>query len=345
MNPSLRSFTPAQASAALGVSAKALRLYEQHGLLVPDRTQTGWRTYDAGTMAWAAEIVALRGLGLSLAQVARVLDGNPHDRDVSLAAHEARLSEQGKRTAAAIERVRSLLADLAKGRAPAPKTLAQAVTQTAPLAVGFALPWPWDGEWFAIHDVPRIAFITGPLGSGKTRFAQRLAAALPDAAFLGMDRLSNPALAQCLADDVAVAEQVERRLTWLVEDGAERSDALTALVVALEAATPTTCVIDMVEEGLSAATQTALMAHLRLRGTSKRALVLMTRSSAILDLDALEPPEAVILCPANYSLPLRVVPYLGGQGYEAAATCVASPKVRARIAGIIAMRPLVPTER
>lgn len=318
MHPSLRSFTPAQASAALGVSAKALRLYEQHGQLVPDRTRKGWRTYDAGAMARAAEIVALRGLGLSLAQVARVLDGNPHDLDVGLAAHEARLSEQGQQTAAAIERVRSLRADLAQGRAPAPKTLAQAVTETAPLAVGFALPWPWDGEWFAIHDVPRLAFITGPLGLG---------------------RMSDPPLAQCLADDVALAEQVERRLTWLVEDGAERSDALTALVVALEAATPPALVIDMVEEGLSAATQKALMAHLRLRGTSKRALVLMTRSSAILDLDALEPTEAVILCPANHSMPLRVVPYPGRQGYEAAATCVASPEVRARTAGIVAMRP------
>jgi DNA-binding transcriptional MerR regulator len=58
MNPSSRTFSPAQASAALGVSAKALRLYEQHGLLVPDRTGIGWRAYGASAMAQAAEIVA-----------------------------------------------------------------------------------------------------------------------------------------------------------------------------------------------------------------------------------------------------------------------------------------------
>ena len=46
MNRLFRSFTAAQASAALGVSAKALRLYEEHGLLVPDRTRAGWRAYD-----------------------------------------------------------------------------------------------------------------------------------------------------------------------------------------------------------------------------------------------------------------------------------------------------------
>ncbi len=248
MDPSFRSFTPAQASAALGVSAKALRLYEQHGLLVPGRTRTGWRAYDAGAMARAAEIVAFRNLGLSLAQIARVLDGKPHDLDVGLAAHEARLNEQGRQLASALERVRLLRADLAQGRAPTPRGLEQVVAQSAPLTIGFALPWPWDGEWFSLHDVPRLAFITGPLGSGKTRFAQRLATALPDAGFLGLDRLSDPAVAQRLADDAALAERVECRLVWLTDDGAERSDALTALVVALESPTPAIVVIDMVEE-------------------------------------------------------------------------------------------------
>lgn len=328
MNPPPRSFSPAQASAALGVSAKALRLYEQHGLLVPDRARTGWRAYDARAMARAAEIVALRGLGLSLAQVARVLDGAPRDFDAGLSAHEARLSEQARQIAAALERVRLLRADLA-----------QAFAQKAPLTVGFALPWPWNGEWFALHDVPRLAFITGPLGSGKTRFAQRLAAALPDAAFLGLDRLSDPALPQRLAEDARLADRVARRLAWLIEDGAERSDALAALAVALEAETPIALVVDMVEEGLSAGAQMALMAHLRLRGSGKRALFLMTRSSSILDLAALSATEAVILCPANHSPPLRVAPYPGGRGYEAVATCVASPEVRARTAGIVAMRP------
>jgi DNA-binding transcriptional MerR regulator len=336
MNSSPRSFGPAQASAALGVSAKALRLYEQRGLLVPHRTRKGWRAYDASAMERAGEIVALRGLGLSLLQVARVLDGNPEDLDAGLSAHEARLNEQALQIAAALERVRLLRADLAQGRLPAPTTLALALGEDAPLKVGFALPWPWDGEWFVLHDVPQLAFITGPLGSGKTRFAQRLAAELPDAAFLGLDRLSDPTFAQRLADDALLVDRVERRLAWLIEDGAERSDALT---VALESETPATLVIDMVEEGLRAGTQVALMGHLRMRGSGKRALFLMTRSSSILDLDALRPTETVILCPANHSPPLRVVPYPGGRGYEAVATCVASPEVRARTAGAITIRP------
>ena len=85
------------------------------------------------------------------------------------------------------------------------------------------------------------------------------------------------------------------------------------------------------------------MVHLRLRGTSKRALLLMTRSSAILDPDALEATESIIYCPANHGVPLRVVPYPGGRGYEAVTTCVAPPEVRAHTAGTVALRP-VPIE-
>ena len=338
MKSSSRPLSPAQASAALGVSAKALRLYEQHGLIDPDRTETGWRTYDAKAMERGAEIVALRSLGLSLAQVARVLGGDPQDLSAGLSAHETRLHEQAQQITATLERLRSLRAELAEGQHPSPLRLAEMLTPDAPLGIGFALPWPWDGEWFTIHDVPRLAFITGPLGSGKTRFARELAEAIPEAAFVGLDRLTNPALQQRLADDAFLAARVEQRLAWLTDDGASRSDALTALAVALESATADVLVIDMVEEGLSAASQAALMAHLRLRGSGKRAVFLMTRSTSILDPEALCPADMIIMCPANHSPPFRVTPYPGGKGHEALATCLASPEVRARTAGVVVSR-------
>lgn len=92
---------------------------------------------------------------------------------------------------------------------------------------------------------------------------------------------------------------------------------------------------------MSEPTQEALIAHLRVRAPQKRALFQMTRSSAILDLDAVDVTETVIYCPANHSAPICVVPYPypGGRGYEAAATCLAPPEVRARTAGVIATRP------
>lgn len=333
-----RNLSPSQAARRLGTTVKALRLYERRGLLAPERNAAGWRVYAPADVARAAEVVSLRRLGLSLGQIARTIEGDGRDLDVGLAGHEDRLRDQARHVAEALEKVRSLRADLHRGQRPTAAELDLALAG-APLSVGFELPWPWGGEWFELRDVGRLTFITGPLGSGKTRFSERLAQSLPDARFLGLDRSADPMIRQRLSEDPALAERVEHTLTWLIEDGAERSDALLALVVALEAEAPSVLVVDMVEDGLGEATQEALVAHLRLRLPSKRALFLMTRSSSILDLDVVSAGEAVVLCPANHAPPTRIVPHPGGEGYEAVATCLASPAVRARTVGVVAMRP------
>jgi hypothetical protein len=100
-------------------------------------------------------------------------------------------------------------------------------------------------------------------------------------------------------------------------------------------------VVDMVEQGLDQAAQEALIAHLRRRGPGARPLFLLTRSNAILDLAAVGPDESILFCPANHSPPMRVAPYPGAPGFEAVATCLASPEVRARTEGVIAWRPQV----
>ena len=92
----------------------------------------------------------------------------------------------------------------------------------------------------------------------------------------------------------------------------------------------------MLEQGLDKATQETLIAHLRRRGTNARPLFLLTRFNAILDLDTVGDDEAIILCPADHSPPTRVAPCRGAPGYEAVATCLASPEVRARTQGVIA---------
>jgi hypothetical protein len=132
---------------------------------------------------------------------------------------------------------------------------------------------------------------------------------------------------------------VDQSLAWLVEDGATSSETLLALLVSLESEGPAILVIDMLEHGLDQATQEALIAHLRRRGPEARALFFLTRSNAILDLEAVGPDEAIIFCPANHSPPTFVAPYPGATGYEAVATCLASPEVRARTHGVIAWKP------
>ena len=343
MRASAQFLNPSEAARRLGVSAKALRLYEQRGLVVPRRTAAGWRAYGPDEMARAAEIAALRALGLSLAQVARVLGGASEALEPALAAHQAALEAQVRQLAGAVEKVRGLRTDLAQGKVPTAGELARLLGPASEVAVAFDLPWPWGGEQFELRDVRPLNYIIGPLGSGKTRLAKRLAETLPGAAFLGLDRLEEDgAAARVRLDaDPALKARVDRTLAWLIEDGAAASAALVALLVGLEAEGPAILVVDMVEQGLDQAAQEALIAHLRRRGPDARPLFLMTRSCAILDLAAVGADEAIILCPANHSPPTRVAPYPGAPGYEAVATCLASPEVRARTEGVIAWRPQV----
>ncbi len=343
MNSSSPFLNPAAAAQRLGVSAKALRLYEQRGLVAPGRTAAGWRAYGPDEMARAAEIVTLRTLGLSLAQIARVLTGDSQGLEPALAAHQTILEGRIHDLTGAIGKVRQLRADLAQGRPPAAGELARLLTPETELAVAFELPWPWGGERFELRDVRALNYIIGPLGSGKTRLARKLAETLSGAIFLGLDRLEHGgAAAQAQLDaDPVLQSRVDQVLAWLVEDGAVASDALIALLVGLEAAPAAIVVVDLVEQGLDQATQEAVIAHLRNRGSAGRPLFLMTRSSSILDLAFVSADEAIILCPANHSPPSRVAPYPGAPGYEAVATCLASPEVRARTEGVIAIRPQV----
>lgn len=330
---------PSEAARQLGVSAKALRLYELRGLLIPSRTVAGWRAYSAADMARAREIVALRALGLSLAEVGRVvLKGDAAGVRPALAAHQSNLESQARRLAEQIAKVRDLRAELDSGRVLDAGDLAPLVT--APPIIAFDLPWPWGGERFELADIRPINFIVGPLFSGKTRLARAIANGLPGGVFVGLERTADDgAAAQArIESDPLLKARVDRALAWLVEEGANRSPALVALVAALETDGPQAFVVDMVEQDLDEPTQEALITYLRRRTGNAPPLFLLTRSNAILDLAEVGPNETIIFCPANHAPPSFVIPTPGAAGYEAVATCLASPEVRERSAGVVAMR-------
>jgi len=105
--------SPSEAARRLGVSVKALRVYEQHGLVKPLRSQADWRAYGPEEMARLHQILALKRMGLPLARIGALLKGSTL-ADV-LAIQEQALAEEGARLEHALALVRTARRKLADG--------------------------------------------------------------------------------------------------------------------------------------------------------------------------------------------------------------------------------------
>lgn len=77
--------SPNEAAARLGVSVRALRLYERKGLVRPARTQAGWRVYGPEQIERLHQVLTLKSLGLSLTRIADILRGRDADLPALLA--------------------------------------------------------------------------------------------------------------------------------------------------------------------------------------------------------------------------------------------------------------------
>jgi DNA-binding transcriptional MerR regulator len=64
---------PGEMARRLGVTPKALRVYEREGLVAAGRTEAGWRVYGPAQAARLHQIMALRGLGLPLKRIKTLL--------------------------------------------------------------------------------------------------------------------------------------------------------------------------------------------------------------------------------------------------------------------------------
>ncbi len=65
--------TALECAERIGITVRALRLYEQHGLISPRRTSKQWRLYGRNEITRLNEILALKTLGLSLRDIEKLL--------------------------------------------------------------------------------------------------------------------------------------------------------------------------------------------------------------------------------------------------------------------------------
>lgn len=87
---------PADMARRLGVTIKALRVYERQGLVRPRRSRQGWRVYAPEDVERLSRALALKAMGFGLSQIAALLDAGPDEMAAALAGQEARLV--GRRT-------------------------------------------------------------------------------------------------------------------------------------------------------------------------------------------------------------------------------------------------------
>jgi DNA-binding transcriptional MerR regulator len=107
--------TASETARKLGVTVRALRVYERHGLLKPGRTGADWRVYGPEELARLHQILALKRLGLSLAQIAELLQGGDIGLDRILALQEEELVRRKRSTDRALDLVRKARKRLADG--------------------------------------------------------------------------------------------------------------------------------------------------------------------------------------------------------------------------------------
>lgn len=107
--------SPAETAAKLGVTIRALRLYERRGLVQPLRTQAGWRAFGPDQLERLHKVLAMKRLGLPLARIGELLGGRLASLAAVMAVQEEALLARRAETDRALLAVRAARARLDAG--------------------------------------------------------------------------------------------------------------------------------------------------------------------------------------------------------------------------------------
>jgi DNA-binding transcriptional MerR regulator len=122
-DPLAHTVTIGQLAALAGVSRRAIRHYEQHGLLpAPKRTASGYRRYSMAAVVQVTRIRRLRELGLGVAHIREALAGDVTSAPLreTLVQLEQDLARRAERLQQMREQVREIIASDADNLAAAP---------------------------------------------------------------------------------------------------------------------------------------------------------------------------------------------------------------------------------
>jgi DNA-binding transcriptional MerR regulator len=122
-----------------GVSAKALRLYEQRGLIRPSaHSQAGYRLYDTDALQRLMRVLVLKRSGFSLAEIARLLGREPDLAANVLTTRIRQLEHEVAGKAHALQALREVAQRMQSSSQLTTDELLESITMTNKLEVNFS---------------------------------------------------------------------------------------------------------------------------------------------------------------------------------------------------------------
>ena len=110
-----KTYSIGEVSDIAGTSARTLRFYEETGLLVPARSANGYRRYTPADLDRLQEILLLRHMGMSVADIPHALSATQQERQQALTRHLKTLKAERNRLDALIRTVESTIGHIEKG--------------------------------------------------------------------------------------------------------------------------------------------------------------------------------------------------------------------------------------
>lgn len=104
-----------EVSDIVGISTRTLRYYEETGLLAPARGANGYRRYTSADIDRLQEILLLRHMGMSLAEIPSALSATEEERLQMLARHLGALKAERERLDTLIRTVENTIEHIEKG--------------------------------------------------------------------------------------------------------------------------------------------------------------------------------------------------------------------------------------
>jgi len=127
-----QGLSPTALARKVGVTIRAMRLYEQRGLLQAERDRNGWRVYGPEAVSRLHYILSLKRIGLSLAQIGAILASGDADIVAALGVQEDALASQRRSIESALDVVRVARTQVEQGQSLSPELMLELTKRAAP---------------------------------------------------------------------------------------------------------------------------------------------------------------------------------------------------------------------